>query len=251
MAVSGTQVALTINLAPLGLDGNWADSTGLTATLHLSDTQPHFSGHAESGTESLVITKDAKATFNEVDYDLTIVSERNALTTALSGTALSTVFQRMLPFRTAVRAHMAQSTAVFEFAALALPASVTGAVDWPADHLEPADVNPPGLLAGDTIGLGMTCSTQIECPNSAPYCTTQNETQARGFCSRSCLNDDDCATSMGRGVCQLQITDVPNVMGAVQVCAIECASAACPALLTCSAHLHDAAMPDLCFPPQP
>ncbi len=114
----------------------------------------------------------------------------------------------------------------------AWPAGVEPA--WPVPG-DPRDVHPPGHLDGDLVGLGMTCSAAIRCPDSAPYCVTIDHAMTYGVCTRACASDAACASDTGTGRCAQPVVDIPGVPDAVLTCQVDCAAGACPGLLACDA----------------
>ena len=168
------------------------------------------------------------ATLDGVDFDVDLPDQRAALAGALGETEIGAGFLRLLPFRDKVRAKMAETRTLFEVAGLA------AAVDeWPPLHLDDDDLEPPGMLPGDTPSLGMTCATSIRCPGTAPYCVTPTHDEVHGVCLRTCVDDDDCLVADGVGRCGIEVGDVPGVSGTLRMCAIGCADEICPNLLTC------------------
>ena len=149
---------------------------------------------------------------------------------ALAQTSLGQTLQRWLPFRDKVPARLAEAASVFDLAALCGPALCA----QPAVHRLRVDRVPPGALEGDTVGLGTTCSDWVRCPGQAPVCVTDDHDAAWGFCTRSCVVDDDCVQAEATGTCTLDVVDIPGVDHGVRSCELPCeADLDCPGLLMC------------------
>lgn len=178
-------------------------------------------------------------------YQLWVPAERAALADALAASGLATPLRTVLPYHRHVRAWMAEAAAVFAVAALAEPTTTLEPSSWPA--ITTADqLDPPGKLAGDSPGLGMTCSTEIRCPPDAPICVTATHEQHYGFCTRACLEHAEC--ERGRGQCGLAVTDIPGVPDGMTTCYLTCAGdGSCPGLLRCTAEFNGQA--GVCAPP--
>ena len=160
-------------------------------------------------------------------FDVGVPADQAALIEALQTTEMHDAFLALLPFRDEVRAHMAETRTLFELFDIVDPdRSVT-------PHLDEDDLSPPGMLPGDTPALGMTCSTAIKCPGSAPYCVTRDHEEERGVCLRTCIDDLDCAVPGGGGRCGVDVVDIPDVSGVLRMCDLTCSATACPGLLTC------------------
>jgi hypothetical protein len=134
------------------------------------------------------------------------------------------------PYREAIEARLSEAAPVFVVVGLfqAWPDGVEPA--WPVLD-DPRDRDPPGHLAGDLVGLGMTCSAAIRCPDSAPYCVTVDHGATFGVCTRACASDAACGDDRR---CAQPVVDIPDVSDSVLTCEIDCAAAACPGLLACS-----------------
>lgn len=158
--------------------------------------------------------------------------ERNQVVAMLA--PIAPALAAVAPYRTAIEARLPEAAPAFVAVGLFQA--------WP-DGIEPAwpvlddarDVDPPGHLAGDVVGLGMTCSAMIRCPNSAPYCVTVDHATEFGVCTRACVDDTACAVVGGAGRCTQPVVDIPDVAGPVLTCEIGCTAGACPGRLTCDA----------------
>jgi hypothetical protein len=137
---------------------------------------------------------------------------------------------KVAPYRIAIVARLAEAAPLFDVVGLFQPWPAGVEPAWPQLD-DPRDLEPPGHLASDVVGLGMTCSPQIRCPNSAPFCVSVDHAAAFGFCTRACADDLDCGPSGGR--CSLSVVDIPDVPTAVTTCQLDCSAAACPGLLRC------------------
>ena len=169
---------------------------------------------------------------DDVTYRLGVWQERNQVVAVLAAGPIGPALVALAPYRTAIEAHLAEAAPVFAVVALfqAWPDGVEP--PWPALD-DPRDVEPPGHLAGDLVGLGMTCATHIRCPSSAPFCVTVDHGATYGVCTRACASDAACAIAGGR--CAQPVIDIPDVPGAVLTCDIACVAGACPGLLACAA----------------
>lgn len=183
---------------------------------------------------------------------LTDARERDAARGALAGTPLAALLAALAPYRAAMLARLAEAAPLVPVIGLfqAWPDGVEPA--WPR-LVDPRDLQPPGLLDGDRIGVGMTCSPQIRCPDSAPFCVSQDHDAPFGFCTRACGEEADCESegAPGGARCGLVVVDVPRVAEPVTMCRIDCAGGGatadrCPALLACGADAGDA----MCWPPR-
>jgi hypothetical protein len=168
----------------------------------------------------------------DVTYRLGEWQERNQLVAMLG--PVVPALAAVAPYRTAIEARLAEAGPVFAAVGLfqAWPDGVEPA--WPALD-DPRDAHPPGHLDGDLVGLGMTCSAAIRCPDSAPYCVTIDHAMTYGVCTRACASDAACASDTGTGRCAQPVVDIPDVPDAVLTCQIDCAAGACPGLLACDA----------------
>lgn len=168
-------------------------------------------------------------TIDDVTYRLAVAAERDLVVAALAAGPIGPALRAVAPYRVAIESRLAESGPLF--AAVGLFQAWPGGVEpvWPALD-DPRDVTPPGHLPGDLVGLGMTCSTAIRCPNSAPYCVTVDHEVTYGVCTRACAADAACG---GLGRCAQPVIDIPDVTGAVLTCEVECAAGACPGLLAC------------------
>jgi hypothetical protein len=174
-----------------------------------------------------------RATVGTTTCDLQDLSDRNRCSELLWQSELARPLSRLLRLRSLVVARMAETSAMFEIALLARTKS-PGEDPWPPQIEDADDLHPPGLLPGDTPGLGMTCSSQIKCPGSAPYCVTADHSQVFGYCNRSCVLDSDCATAAGLGRCGTAVTDIPGIDGSLRMCEVLCEDdGQCPGLLEC------------------
>ncbi|HWU91242.1 MAG TPA: hypothetical protein VN253_28440 [Kofleriaceae bacterium] len=161
-------------------------------------------------------------------FELSTATDREALAAELGAAPLGDVLRELVPFHAKVRALMAETRSVFTVAALADAALGFEPGAWPR-HVDALDLEPPGMLAGDQPGLGMTCATSIRCAGDAPICVTEDHQQTFGFCSRTCLDDGDCGDG---AVCGLMVGDVPGVSGELRMCYVPCPGS-CPRLLQC------------------
>ncbi len=167
------------------------------------------------------------------EYDPLEAGSRNRLARALAATDLGAALLDLLRVRTKVRARMAEARSAMELAALATPVDDSGE-NLPAELKDADDLRPPGMLAGDTPGLGMTCASSIKCSGSAPYCVTPSHAVRYGVCNRACLDGDDCNAPGVTGRCSVDVGDVPGVSGSLRMCDLRCgAQQSCPYLLTC------------------
>lgn len=168
-------------------------------------------------------------TLDGVTYRLGLWPERNQVVAALAGGPIAPALRMLAPYREAIASRLAEAGPAFAVVGLfqVWPDGVEPA--WPALD-DPRDVAPPGHLDGDLVGLGMTCSTAIRCPNSAPFCVTVDHGATYGVCTRACAADAACG---GLGRCAQPVIDIPDVPGVVLTCEIDCAAGACPGLLAC------------------
>jgi hypothetical protein len=166
----------------------------------------------------------------DTTYRLGTWRERDAVVTALAAGPLAGELRALAPYRAAIEAHLAEAAPVFVAVGLfqAWPDGVEP--PWPALE-DPRDRDPPGQLPDDVAGLGMTCSTAIRCPSSAPYCVTLDHEVTFGVCTRACASDAACGAG---GRCTQSVIDIPDVAGSVLTCAIDCTADACPGLLACA-----------------
>jgi hypothetical protein len=193
-------------------------------------------GEASSGPQRLTVESglsDAMvtwtATLDSQRYEL-LGDTRRDCADALSPTPLGGALGRLLQLHDAVTGKMAETRGLFELALLSTPDDV-----YPS---QATDTEPPiGILPGDTPALGMTCSEDIQCPASAPFCVTANHDERFGSCTRSCVLDDDCLSTRGRGHCGSLVGDIPGVHP-IRMCELSCgADLACPGLLQCQRSL--------------
>jgi len=180
---------------------------------------------------SLAITNDL-VVIGDTAFRLAVPGERDVVVAELAAGPISAALREVAPYRDAVVARLAEAAPVF--VAIGLFESSSGGAAWPALD-DPRDLEPPGRLADDVVGLGMTCSSQIRCPNQAPFCVTVDHTRTYGFCTRACLSDAACAVDGGVGRCALSVRDIPDVAVAVLACRVDCLADACPGLLACGA----------------
>jgi hypothetical protein len=196
----------------------------ITATLRVAR-------EGDGATASLAITNDL-ATVGGATLRLAVPDERGAVVAHLAEGPIGLALREVAPYRDAVVSRMAEAAPLFVAVGLFQhrPAGVEPA--WPALD-DPRDLDPPGHVRGDAVGLGMTCSSQIRCPNRAPFCVTIDHEQTYGFCTRTCLSDAACGVEGGLGRCALSVRDVPDVPGAVLACRVDCLADSCPGLLVC------------------
>lgn len=155
------------------------------------------------------------------------------LVEAVSSGPLGTLLAAWTPLRIKVGALLPEADTSFSVAGLCHDGQL-GCASLPAPHVVPGDLNPPGQLAGDVIGLGMTCSPSIRCPGQAPICVTADHATEYGMCTRACIADSDCSPQTGEGRCTLDVYDIPDVTGSVRSCDIDCdEDGGCPGLMTC------------------
>jgi hypothetical protein len=183
-------------------------------------------GGAEAGLEvrnDLVVQGD-------VSYRIAEWRERNLVVASLATGPIAPALAAVAPYRTAIEARLAEAAPALVAVGLfqAWPDGVEP--PWPVLD-DPRDREPPGHLAGDLVGVGMTCSAAIRCPNSAPYCVTIDHGATFGVCTRACASDAACGSD---GRCAQPVVDIPDVSDSVLTCAIDCAAGACPGLLACS-----------------
>jgi hypothetical protein len=235
---------------------------GLQGTLDLLATGPGVpvSGalRAEAaGVAAELVVRNGRALLASGDRpSLTDAREHDHAHRALAGTPLLPLLTALAPYREAMLARLAEAAPLVP--ALGLFQAWPDGVEpvWP-QLTDPRDLDPPGLLDGDRIGVGMTCSPQIRCPDSAPFCVSQDHDAPYGFCTRACGGDADCRGEAGTSLarCGLAVVDVPAVAEPVTMCRIDCAAsdqssdqssarASCPALLACRGS--DA----MCWPPR-
>ncbi len=184
-----------------------------------------------AGAAVLEVRNDLVVQGNEV-LRLRDWRERNQLVAQLG--PIAPALAMVAPYRAAIEARLAEATPLFTAVGLfqAWPDGVEPA--WPALD-DPRDRAPPGQLAGDVVGLGMTCSAMVRCPNAAPYCVTRDHATTYGVCTRACASDAACAVAGGIGRCTQPVIDIPDVAGPLLTCEIGCAGSACPGLLACGA----------------
>lgn len=230
IAVAATASAVTLR-AELGAGTLAIDAvaTGpgvpITATLRV----------APDADAALAVRNDL-VVLGDVSYRLGAWRERNAVIASLAP-SVTAALAEVAPYRMAIEARLAEAAPVLAVVGLfqAWPDGTEPA--WPVLD-DPRDREPPGQLAGDIAGVGMTCSAAIRCPNSAPYCVTRSHDMTFGVCTRACADDAACGAG---GRCAQPVVDIPDVAEPVLTCAIDCAAGACPGLLACSA---DTAMCD-------
>jgi hypothetical protein len=238
VTVTATRGAETARLAEFTLtDGGvtlaYDDGVRLDMRAALPRPRPYrATGEAGSGSQRLTVESgiaDGRvtwtATLDGQRYEL-LGGGRGDCAQALAPTPLGGAFAGLLRFNDAVTGKMAETRGLFELALLStaddrLPPQATGTE------------SPIGMLSGDTPALGMTCSEDIQCPASAPYCVTADHTERFGICTRSCVLDADCVSARGRGRCGSLVGDVPGVYP-IRMCELACGSdLACPGLLRC------------------
>jgi len=183
-----------------------------------------------SGGDAALAVRNDLVVRGDVSYRLGEWRERNLVVASLAE-PLAAALAEVAPYRTAIEAHLAEAAPALAIVGLfqAWPDGVEPA--WPALD-DPRDVDPPGQLAGDVVGVGMTCSSAIRCPSSAPYCVTVDHDVTFGVCTRACASDAACGPG---GRCAQPVVDIPDVSEAVLTCAIDCAAGVCPGLLACVA----------------
>ena len=179
---------------------------------------------------ALAITNDL-VVMGDTAFRLSVPAERDAVVDWLGAGPIGPALRDVAPYRDAVVSRLAEAAPLFVAVGLFQP--FAGAA-WPALD-DPRDVDPPGHLAGDVVGLGMTCSSQIRCPNEAPFCVTVDHARTYGFCTRACLSDAACTVAGGVGRCALSVRDIPDVASSVLACRVDCLADACPGLLACGA----------------
>jgi len=185
---------------------------------------------ARAGGEAALDVRNDLVAVDGVAYRLAVWRERNLVVASLAAGPIAPALAAVAPYRTAIEARLAEAAPAFAAVGLfqAWPDGVEPA--WPALD-DPRDVDPPGHLAGDVVGIGMTCSAGIRCPSSAPFCVTVDHGAAFGVCTRACASDAACGA---HGRCVQPVVDIPDVAGAVLTCALDCTAAACPGLLACA-----------------
>lgn len=198
-----------------------------------------------AGLELVMVAGTWRGRYAGRELELGLASERTALAAELGASPLGAALRELVPFHAKVRALMAETRWVFTVAALADAALGLDPAAWPR-HEDALDLDPPGMLAGDQPGLGMTCATSIRCPGEAPICVTEDHAQTRGFCSRTCSDDRDCSDG---SICGLVVGDVPGVSGSLRMCYVPCPGS-CPRLLSCVGTF-GAPAPSVCAPAQP
>ncbi len=169
-------------------------------------------------------------TLDGTTYRLGTWAERNLVVASIATGPLTSALRALAPYRAAIEARLSEAAPAFAVVGLfqAWPDGIEP--PWPVID-DPRDLAPPGQLGGDVRGVGMTCSTAIRCPNSAPYCVTVDHDAAFGVCTRACASDAACGPA---GRCSQPVIDIPDVTEPVLTCEIDCAAAACPGLLTCA-----------------
>lgn len=192
----------------------------ITATVHATD----------GGASAALEIRNDLVTSDDASYRLGEWRERNLVVDGLAAGPIGPALAVVAPYRTAIEAHLAEAAPALVAVGLfqTWPDGVEPA--WPATG-DPRDVEPPGHLSGDVVGLGMTCSAQIRCPSSAPYCVTVDHEATFGICTRACASDAACGPA---GRCAQPVVDIPDVSGAVLTCELGCTDGACPGLLACS-----------------
>jgi hypothetical protein len=182
------------------------------------------------GAAAELALRNGLVVLGDITYRLSEWRERNLVVASLADGPIAPALAALAPYRTAIEAHLSEAAPALAAIGLfqAWPAGVEPA--WPSLD-DPRDVAPPGHLDGDLVGLGMTCSEQIRCPSSAPYCVTVDHSVTFGVCTRACAVDAACGA---QGRCAQPVVDIPDVSSVVLTCAIDCAAGACPGLLACS-----------------
>jgi hypothetical protein len=182
------------------------------------------------GTAAELALRNGLVALGGITYRLGAWRERNLVVASLADGPIAPALAAVAPYRTAIEARLAEAAPALVVIGLfqAWPDGVEPA--WPSLD-DPRDQDPPGHLAGDIVGLGMTCSEQIRCPNSAPYCITVDHGMTFGVCTRACASDAACGAG---GRCAQPVIDIPDVSGVVLTCALDCVAGACPGLLACS-----------------
>jgi len=182
------------------------------------------------GSQRLIVSNVAASTVihkERASYPLSSPRATLDLASALSRTELGYVLAELLRYEGVFLARMPDLRPAFFLARLAV------------DHAPSAielndDRTPPGMIVGDTPGLGMTCADNIKCPSSAPYCVKEQHEDRYGSCTRLCLTSDDCRSGVVAGACSLPVNDIPGITGYHVGCAIPCSHHACPGLLGCN-----------------
>jgi hypothetical protein len=169
-------------------------------------------------------------TLDDATYRLGTWQERNLVAASIAAGPIAPALRALAPYREAIEARLAEAAPAFAVVGLfqAWPEGTEPA--WPV-VADPRDLAPPGHLAGDVLGVGMTCSTAVRCPNSAPYCVTVDHEARFGVCTRACASDAACGP---QGRCSQPVIDIPDVTEPVLTCEIDCATTACPGLLACA-----------------
>jgi hypothetical protein len=177
---------------------------------------------------TLAVTNDLVVQ-GDVSYRINEWHERNLVVATLADGPIAPALAAVAPYRTAIEAHLAEAAPALVAVGLFQPWPDGVEPAWPGLD-DPRDLDPPGHLAGDLVGLGMTCSEMIRCPSSAPYCVSVDHGATFGVCTRACASDDACGA---HGRCAQPVVDIPDVTDAVLTCQIDCAAGACPGLLAC------------------
>jgi hypothetical protein len=162
--------------------------------------------------------KDQDVVFEGVAYTIANADDRSKVAERLSSTVYRAAFDTFAPYRTALVARVPASKRIFDLFAPLIGIDAA----WP-NLDEPDDLNPPGMIEGDSPGLGMRCASSIKCPNPAPFCVTANHEETYGFCTRACETTEDCAGAVGAAngafLCNLPVSDVPGVPTSIRACA--------------------------------
>ncbi|MEZ4299811.1 MAG: hypothetical protein R3B70_32985 [Polyangiaceae bacterium] len=237
VTLDGGRVLLTARAAPAAEEEGGA-AADLDVTIDAVATGPGVAITATAGASA----GGGEAAVLDIQNDLVLEggvaqrlyepAERDAVVERVAQGALGAAFERLAPYRAAVLGHLAEAGPVFEVVGLfqAWPDGEEPA--WPALD-DPRDIDPPGHIEGDVIGIGMTCSSSIRCPSFAPFCVTESHEVEYGVCTRACAVDADCAVPAGVGRCSMAVTDIPDVPGSVLACRVECDGGECPGILQC------------------
>jgi len=243
--IDGVEVAridVAVTDGVVQMDAVFEDST---AHYEMVATRPGIAvtGTAVAIDAELMIINGRVARADGTRLDLDDREQHNEIHAAIAGTSLVHNLAAVAPFRQAIEARLSESAPLFEVVALFQEWPDGGIPPWP-ELDDPRDIDPPGHIPGDLVGIGMTCSPAIRCPNSAPFCVTVNHDVEFGFCTRACGTDDECAVEGAAGQCSLQVIDIPGTPETVRTCRVGCLAAACPGLLSCEMS------EDICLPEQ-
>lgn len=224
--------------APLEIEVAAGDRVVLTATwadgalvIDAAATGPGvpITASVRAAPGAVLEIRNGLVVIGEAVYRLDTWQERNTVVASLAA-PITRAFAVVAPYREAIVSRLAEAAPVFEAVALYQAWPDSNPPPWPALD-DPRDRDPPGHLAGDVVGLGMTCSASIRCPDSAPYCITPGHGATFGVCTRACASDAACGD---HALCDQPVIDIPDVSVPVLTCAIRCGSAACPGLLACA-----------------